>query len=178
MQKGLMIETGEKEQEETRVINVSADLSFLCRNLNLDDLNFSRDSTAGTLLAPLKIYGASKLCNILFSVELSNKLQSHGKAVTVNSLHPGAVLTEFGRFSIVANIFMRLFAPFLKSPREGAQTTIYLAVADDVTNVTGQYFRDCKIVKPSKLAQDVGIAKKLWEVSETIVKLEPLEKYF
>jgi hypothetical protein len=39
-----MIETGEREQEETRVINVSADLSFLCRNLNLDDLNFSRDS--------------------------------------------------------------------------------------------------------------------------------------
>jgi retinol dehydrogenase-12 len=35
-----------------------------------------------------------------------------------------------------------------------------------------------QIVKSSKLAQDVGIAKKLWEVSETIVKLEPLEKYF
>jgi len=73
-----MIETAEKEQEKSRVINVSADLSFLCRNLNLDDLNFARDNTAGTLWSPLKIYGASKLCNILFSVELSSKLQCLG----------------------------------------------------------------------------------------------------
>jgi retinol dehydrogenase-12 len=74
-----MIETGEKEQEETRIINVSSDMSFFCRNLNLDDLNFARDNSAGTMWAPYKIYGASKLCNILFSIELSNKLKCLGK---------------------------------------------------------------------------------------------------
>jgi hypothetical protein len=48
--------------------------------LDLNDLNFVHDSTAGTLWAPFKIYGASKLCNILFSKELSNKLERHGES--------------------------------------------------------------------------------------------------
>ncbi|KAK4018103.1 hypothetical protein OUZ56_000171 [Daphnia magna] len=175
---GLMIRTAEKEQENARIINVSSDANHLCRSLNFEDLNFVRDRMAGTFLAPYKIYGTSKLCNILFSIELANKLELHGRAVTVNSLHPGAVYTEFGRFSSIVSTIMTILVSFLKTPKEGAQTTIYLAVADEVANVTAQYFRDCKIAKPSKLAQDSGMAKKLWDVSETLVRLESYEKFF
>ncbi len=82
MIKGLMIETGEKEEENTRIINVSSHANNICRNLPLDDLNFLRDRTAGTMWAPFKMYGASKLCNVLFSVDLSNKLERHGKSFT------------------------------------------------------------------------------------------------
>lgn len=32
-----------------------------------------------------------------------------------------------------------------QSPEEGAQTTIYLAVNDEVANVSGRYFADCKV---------------------------------
>ena len=83
-----MIETGEKDQEETRIINVSSDASYLCRNLNLDDLNFVRDNWAGTMWAPFKIYAASKLCNILFSIELSNKFECRGKSFLINLNFP------------------------------------------------------------------------------------------
>lgn len=74
-----MIKTAEKEKENVRIINVSSDANYFCRKLNLDDLNFVRDGTAGMFWAPFKIYGTSKLCNILFSLELANKLEPHGK---------------------------------------------------------------------------------------------------
>ncbi|KAI9565800.1 hypothetical protein GHT06_009595 [Daphnia sinensis] len=175
---GLMIKTAEKEQENVRIINVSSDAHYICRSLNFEDLNFIHDRTAGTFLAPYKIYGTSKLCNILFSIELANKLEHNGRAVTVNSLHPGAVYTEFGRFSSIFSTIMTISMYFLKTPKEGAQTTIHLAVSDEVANVTAQYFRDCKIATPSKLAQDNGMAKKLWDVSETLVRLQSHEIFF
>lgn len=76
---GLMIETTKKHQGNVRIINVSSEANRLCRSLNFDDLNFERDSFAGTYLSPFKIYGASKLCNILFTIELVNKLNSSGR---------------------------------------------------------------------------------------------------
>jgi NAD(P)-dependent dehydrogenase (short-subunit alcohol dehydrogenase family) len=78
-----MIKTAESEEECTRVINVSSYANNFCNNLDLNDLNFVHDSTAGTLWAPFKIYGASKLCNILFSKELSNKLECHGESFII-----------------------------------------------------------------------------------------------
>nr|CAD7204881.1 unnamed protein product [Timema douglasi] len=58
---------------------------------------------------------------------------------------------------------------------EGAQTTIYLAVSEEVEGVTGKYFADCKEATPSAAARDEGLAKKLWEKSEELVKLTPQE---
>nr|CAD7452038.1 unnamed protein product [Timema tahoe] len=58
---------------------------------------------------------------------------------------------------------------------EGAQTTIYLAVSEEVEGLTGKYFADCKEVTPSAAARDEGLAKKLWEKTEELVKLKPQE---
>ena len=74
-----MIKTSKMQQENVRIINVSSEANKLCRSLNFEDLNFERDSYAGTYWSPFKIYGASKLCNILFTIELANKLKSLGK---------------------------------------------------------------------------------------------------
>ncbi|XP_057370180.1 retinol dehydrogenase 13-like [Daphnia carinata] len=183
---GLMIETGEKEEENVRIVNVGSDGHFSVGDLNLDDLNFCYERSTKTIWSPvqnnlwlpIKIYGTSKLCVILSSCELARKLELLGKPVTVNSLHPGGVYTEFTRFSKILSVLMTLYRPFLKSPAEGAQTSIYLAVADEVSNVSGQYFRDCKIAQPSKLVRDKELAKKLWEVTERLVRLEPKEKFF
>ena len=38
--------------------------------------------------------------------------------------------------------------PWLQNVKEGAQTSIYLAVADDIAGITGQYFTDCKVNNP------------------------------
>ena len=85
-----------------------------------------------------------------------------------------------------------------QTPEQGAQTTIHLAVSDQVQNTTGEYFRDCKVSKhvtticylvdpassktyfqiatPSKLARDEDLARKLWEASEVAVRLQPEER--
>ena len=116
-------------------------------------------------------YGQSKLANILFTRELTKRLE--GAGVTANSLHPGAVKTELsrnvGRIEAIAVQFMFLFC---KTPTEGAQTNIYLAVSEEVEDMSGLYFADCKVKEPSRGAQDDEAAKKLWEISAQLVGLE------
>ena len=55
---------------------------------------------------------------------------------------------------------------FLQTIHEGAQTTIHLAVSEEVDDVSGKYFMDCKPVDEGKKGKDDGVAKKLWEVAE------------
>ena len=81
-------------------------------------------------------YGISKLAEILFTYELSRKLE--GTKVTANAVHPGVVATNLGRDQ---SKFSQWFAKkFFKSPEEGAQTSIYLASSSEVEGITGKYF--------------------------------------
>lgn len=114
-----------------------------------------------------KVYGRSKLCNILFTGELARRLESLG--VTANSFHPGFVATRFGdeagglmRFSL------RIAKRFALSPEEGAKTLVYLASSPEVAQVTGKYFCRSQPVEPSREAQDSAVALRLWEQSEKI----------
>ncbi|MBO9313379.1 MAG: SDR family oxidoreductase [Chloroflexus sp.] len=114
-------------------------------------------------------YSDSKLCNILFTNELARRLQ--GSGVTANSLHPGAVATNFaadarGLFAF----FFRLARPFMLSPEQGAETSIYLASSPEVEGVSGVYFVRKKPTQPSAAAQDAALARRLWEFSEQLVR--------
>jgi NAD(P)-dependent dehydrogenase (short-subunit alcohol dehydrogenase family) len=114
-------------------------------------------------------YGDSKLCNILFTNELARRLQ--GTGVTANSLHPGAVATNFaadarGAFAF----FFRLARPFMLTPEQGAATSIYLASSPEVEGMSGLYFVRKKPAKTSARAQDEALARKLWEFSEQLVR--------
>jgi len=109
-------------------------------------------------------YGHSKLANGLFSLELARRLE--GTDATSNSLHPGVVDTKMVRNSR----WGRLFRRWLKTPGQGAATTCYLATSPALVGVSGYYFADCNPKEPSALMQDVEMAKKLWEVSEELVR--------
>lgn len=97
-----------------------------------------------------------------------------GSGVTVNALHPGVVRTEITRnFRILQ---MWIFRPllwfvmyfFFKTPNSGAQTSVYCAVAEELKNVSGEYFKDCTLNKCSALAKDEALAKELWKQSEQL----------
>ncbi|XP_046461686.1 short-chain dehydrogenase TIC 32 A, chloroplastic-like [Daphnia pulex] len=99
--------------------------------------------------------------------------------VTINCLCPGPVKTDILRnATFKVKIITACIAPFFKNAKQGAQTTIHLAVADEVADITGEYFTDCKITKTSPMAMDVGLAKKLWDISETLVNLKPEERNY
>lgn len=121
-----------------------------------------------------KAYCNSKLCNVLFSNELAKRLE--GTGVDVNSLHPGQVNTSLYKATLLEKLRTLILYTFFKSPEEGAQTSLYLAVSDDCDQVTGRYFADCTESTMSWKAEDRTMAAELWAMSEELVKLKPEEK--
>lgn len=130
--------------------------------LDFDDLQ-SRKNYSG-----FQVYSRSKLCNILFTRELARRIA--GSGVTANCLHPGFVATRFGDqsgglLSIGVWAAKRLTAI---SKEEGAKTLVYLAASENVAQVNGAYFYECKIDMPSPAARDDRAAKRLWDMSAEI----------
>ena len=117
------------------------------------------------------VYAKSKLCNVLFTRELARRLE--GSGVAANCLHPGFVATRFGDQSGgLISLGVRLAKPFMGlSKEEGAKTIVHLASSPEVANVSGEYFYECKVDRPSDAALNDGDAKLLWEVSAEIAGL-------
>jgi hypothetical protein len=59
-----------------------------------------------------------------------------------------------------------------RSPAKGAKTSIYLASSPDVEKISGKYFYDSKVAPTAPHANDVEVAKKLWDVSAQLVHLD------
>ncbi|GAC1539469.1 MAG: SDR family oxidoreductase [Myxococcales bacterium] len=146
-----------------RVVSVASDAHRGGR-LDFDDLQAQRAYSS------IRAYSTSKLANILFTRELSRRLAERGARVTANCLHPGVIASGFGRNNGgVLGLLVRAAAPFLTTPEKGAQTSIHLAASPDVADVTGQYFKDRRVTRPSREAQDDGAARRLWDESERLV---------
>jgi NAD(P)-dependent dehydrogenase (short-subunit alcohol dehydrogenase family) len=129
--------------------------------LDLEDLQSEKSYSA-------RVYGTSKLCNILFTRELA----SRAPELRANCFHPGVVRTGFaknenGIWKIVAT----LGSPFLRSPERGARSLVWLALSDNAAALTGAYIQDEKVVAPSARAQDNMLARGLWERSAQLVDL-------
>lgn len=154
-----------QKAETGRIITVSSEVHRLgARIFDLDNLQLNND------FSPMKAYGLSKLCNIMFSHELSKQTREH--SITANCLHPGVVGTQL---SEEAGLFTKLFyfigRPFMRSPKEGAQTSIYLATSDEVQDISGQYFKNKQLTRPSKIAFDDEKTAQLWERSKKMTGL-------
>ncbi|MEZ0484967.1 SDR family oxidoreductase [Fibrella aquatica] len=149
---------------DARVVTVSSEAHRFGGTFMLNELARPKSYSA------IKAYGKSKLCNILFAKELSNRLMDDG--ITSNSLHPGTVSTNFGADTgPVFGAILNLARPFLKTPEQGAATSIFLASSPQVDHVTGLYFDDSKPKTPTKEAQNSFYAKRLWDMSAELVAL-------
>ena len=63
---------------------------------------------------------------------------------------------------------------FLKTPEQGAQTSIYLASSPEVANMSSKYFVDCRPVASSPSSYDAETARKLFDVSAQLTGSPPL----
>jgi NAD(P)-dependent dehydrogenase (short-subunit alcohol dehydrogenase family) len=139
--------------QQGRIVNVSS-VAHQGAKLDVHDLSFA----AG--YDPHTAYAASKLANILFTKTLAKRLA--GTTVTVNCLHPGAINTKLLHKGWGAS-----GAPV----ERGAQTSVYLASSEAVSNTSGGYFTDCRPASPSRAAHDPYLAEALW--TATAMLLQP-----
>jgi NAD(P)-dependent dehydrogenase (short-subunit alcohol dehydrogenase family) len=146
-----------------RIVNVSSD-AHKFGLLDFDDLENTRRYRA------MRVYGQSKLANILFTAELANRLD--GSGVTANSLHPGAVATGLGKNNGAwARVLIAMLRPFFRTPADGAATSVYLAASPAVEGVTGKYFARQREHRSSAAARDAEAARRLWDISARMTGL-------
>ena len=109
-------------------------------------------------------YSNTKLLNILFTLELADRLKD--TPITVNALHPGVVNTNFGNeIKGLYSILYGIVKVFLLSSKKGAETSVYLASSEEVNRVTGKYFVKCKTVETRNPYITPANRKILWEKS-------------
>ncbi|HEX6487708.1 MAG TPA: SDR family oxidoreductase [Candidatus Dormibacteraeota bacterium] len=147
-----------------RVITTASDAHIGAR-IHFDDL----EGRHGYGFIGLGRYGETKLANILFTGELARRLE--GTGVAAYCFHPGLVATGFNRNNgPLLSLAMRAFVmPLGRSPEKGAETLVWLAETDDVTGESDGYYHDRRLTPPSREAEDLDTARRLWEVSEELV---------
>jgi NAD(P)-dependent dehydrogenase (short-subunit alcohol dehydrogenase family) len=154
-----------KASAPARIVSVSSG-AHARGKMNFDDLH-GEQSYAG-----FGAYGQSKLANVLFTYELARRLE--GTGVTANCLHPGVVMTGFGKnnsgfIGSLFGVFQTVGKPWLLTPEKGARTSIYLASSPEVEGVTGKYYADSKEKESNAISHDTDVARRLWDVSEQMI---------
>jgi NAD(P)-dependent dehydrogenase (short-subunit alcohol dehydrogenase family) len=138
-----------KKSAPSRIINVSS--TTHSSSIDFDDLQSEK------YYSGYSVYSLSKLCNILFTYELAERLQ--GTGVTANCLHPGVINTKLLRMNFSGG----------RPVAEGSKTSVYLATAPELESVTGKYFMDKRETRSASISYDAEVRKKLWELSEQMV---------
>jgi retinol dehydrogenase 14 len=173
-----------KKSAPARVVVVSSKAhlgSFLrpTKNYHLNPIGF---------FFPPWLYCNSKMANLWFTFELARRLE--GTGVTCNALHPGEIFCVSLKKKIIILFYsgtsktqiwrnynrpyaigIKMMLLFLKTIEEGTQTTLHVALSNDLENVTGEYFRDCELGKPAPNARNVEMQKIFWEQSRKMVEL-------
>jgi NAD(P)-dependent dehydrogenase (short-subunit alcohol dehydrogenase family) len=148
-----------------RIVNVASD-AHKFSGIDFDNLQGERRYRT------MKIYGQSKLANILFTYELARRLD--GSGVTANCLHPGTVATGLGANNgAVAKVLIKLLATVFRTPESGAATSIYLASSPQVEGVSGKYFSNCKPRRSTTISYDEAVQRRLWDISAQLTGLRP-----
>ena len=116
----------------------------------------------------MRVYGTSKLLNVMWNAELARRLD--GTGVSANCPHPGGVNTGLGdqNGALLARVG-GLVKRFMRSPDKGAETSVHLANAPQLADVSGRYFADCRQRRPSAAARDPAAQARLWGLSEALV---------
>jgi len=179
----LLLDHLEQSGPGSRVVTVSALAGLLIGEVDLDDLMNSKGYSHPWYppFATYRRYANSKLANILFTQELARRLE--GRGVLAYSLHPGVIQTEITR-NVESSIERFLtsilsYPPFsylLKTPVEGAQTTICCAVDKVLEKQSGLYYSDCQVTDAEHAQlKDPQLATRLWDLSAELVKLKEIQ---
>jgi len=177
-----LLSAGSTPQFNSRVVSLTS------KGHNLSPVLFDDYDLKQVGYDKWKAYGQSKTANIYLANEIERRYGSQG--LHAWSVHPGGIMTNLARhmpeeemqgfFKANPNI-----ATTIKSPEQGAATTIWAAVSRELEGRGGKYLEDCKIPGPvvssdkwlpdngySTWAYDTEAAKRLWEESNKMVNFK------
>ena len=143
----------------SRVVTVSSGAQR-GKQLVLDDLQTTRRHYRG-----LRVYGETKLMNVLFTRELARR--TVGTGITANCCHPGVIATE-GLLDFWPVMLRPLVAVFTGTPAQGADTPTWLATSPDVAGASGGYYINRRLARANPVADDPELARRFWEESEAL----------
>ncbi len=143
-----------------RIVTVSSEVH---RNTKRD-LGFSSLELTGRYIGT-QAYARSKLANILFTTDLARRLE--GTASVAFASHPGLAATRIAQDgdSRIGSLAWKIGSRWMRTPEEGAATSVYLATEPDIDQSSGGYFSDGRLVEPSAAGRDRETATRLWEQS-------------
>jgi len=157
-----------KQSAPARVVTVSSGAHAM-GTIDFDDLQ-GEASYSGA-----RAYSQSKLANILFTYELARRLRA--TSVTANAVHPGVVRTSFGAEDPgrLQRLLTPVIRPFMKGTARGAATSVHVASAPDLEQVTGHYFANSKLKRSSKRSHNEADGARLWGMSADLVGITTTE---
>jgi len=138
------------------VVTVSSKSHYQAKGIDFDAVRQPTRSRTG-----MPEYAVSKLANVLFSQELARRVAERGIHTYV--LHPGVIASEIWRN--VPWPLRPVMTRFMKSPEEGARTSVFCATSPAVADATGCYYTDCDLKEPNPVATP-ELAGELWRRSE------------
>ncbi|KAK7082554.1 hypothetical protein SK128_020989 [Halocaridina rubra] len=163
-----------KSSTPSRVVVLTSEGHRFCRDIEPEALN----NKLRTYMGSFEVYGQSKLCNNLFTLELAKRLQ--GTGVTANCIHPKTAGDEIFSKSLKNNLHSfttNLMDLIQKVEKLDARSLDYLCVSDEIADLSGKYFVNSEVCQGSRLSRDKNLARKIWEASENLVGLLPDERH-
>lgn len=133
------------------------------RGLELDNADGAKD------YEPWRMYGRSKLANILFARSLAHRFTSEGSQRTAYSLHPGVIQTNLTRHIADADALLAPMRKSMKSIEQGAATQVFLATQPGIETQSGGYFSDCAPARTIPQGTDDAVGDALWAWTHELV---------
>jgi retinol dehydrogenase 14 len=155
-----------KQSAPSRIVNLTS-TAFRRGRIDFADLQ------AQQRFEGMQAYSNSKLAVVLFTYELASRLA--GTGVTANCVHPGVVRTNIGhgeRVSLGWRVLSAVSRPFMRTPEEGARTSVWAATAAELQDVSGRFLANEREARTSEASYDPELARRLWEVSAALVGLD------
>ena len=148
-----------KSSASARILSITAPSTT---PLNFADLQGEKKFNAYTT------FGASKMCNLLFTYELARRLG--GTHITANAIHPGLVKSGIMKEAAPP---IRWFTYLISTaPQKAAATPIYYASSPEVEGMTGMFFKGKQAIDSTQYSKNQEVQKRLWDVSVALTGLE------
>eukprot|EP00762_Andalucia_godoyi_P005914 ANDGO_00059.mRNA.1 Short-chain dehydrogenase TIC 32 len=167
---------------DARIVNISSEGHRLAQcpseKSGTSPAAFWNEMSDASRYSKWTAYGRSKLANVLFTTELANRLKSSGgnssnsSNITVVAVHPGVVNTELMRHMGIMGTIMSATSRLLlmKTPKQGAATTVHCITQPKSSIVSGGYYADCRVAPVHSDAQRPDVALGLWKWSVATIQ--------